>query len=315
MAVYKPNYDLLRAQIDSIKHQSESSWICIVGIDGQDAETEREIKRIVQTDSRFVIRQFESRVGFYKNFERVMTLVPSDVDWIALADQDDVWYVHKLRLLLLNFSGVSMVAGQARIVQLNGTRDEERELLGQTARRFACVEELILDNVISGALTIFRPNLLTMALPFPSRTDVAYHDHWLGLCAALEDGIRIIPETVQDYVQHGTNVIGEELTSDFQSRSNSLFKRSGSVISAVKYFVNHRWRWRVNMCRVALERSRDLALDDVKILRAFAVDRFNLKLAALCVSALFRGNCSRLRVSSLCLASLLSPAISTEEYK
>lgn len=312
MAVYKPDFALLSRQILSIRQQSVSNWICVIGIDGADADLLTRLKNLTVDDDRFVVHEFHNRLGFYNNFERVLNLVKSDTGWVALADQDDFWYPNKLEELLEHLRSASMVLGQARLVRLNTSKPELKEELGTTHREFFSISELLLDNVVSGALSVFRSDVLKSALPFPLKTDVAYHDHWLGLCAALDVGIVTLPAVVQDYVQHGRNVIGEEIGVSSVTRLRSLLGRSVGARRALTYVVNHRWRWRVYMARLALTRFPQVESQDRRVLEAFAADRFTLGLMRICLKSAARGKSSKLRVSSLWIASIFAPAIPEE---
>lgn len=307
LAIYKPDLALLEKQIASIAVQSVGDWTCIVGVDGADAATAYEIRRLIGHDSRFVLHEFDNRVGFYRNFERILYLVPPNAQWVALSDQDDFWYKGKLKVLLDHLDGASLVSGQARIVG-TPSESERQKVLGQTSRAFFSVEELLLDNVISGALTVFRPDILQLALPFPEGTDVAYHDHWLGLCAALSKGIRTVPDIVQDYHQHEANVVGEEIGRTALSRFVRLWQRSAGLSEAARYLVRHRWQWRVNMCSLALDRLASAEPRDAEVLKAFTEGRSTSRMAILCARAFAGGRCSRMRVAAIYVASLLAPA-------
>lgn len=310
MAVYKPDMTRLSQQIMSIRQQSVEDWHCIIGIDGANAATRSQVLDLTKDDRRFAVHEFPDRVGFYRNFERVLALVDRDTAWVALADQDDVWYPEKLALLLGHLEPVSMVLGQARVVEVSETLPNP-SFLGTTDRAFFSTGELLLDNVVSGALTVFKTELLNLALPFPPGTDVAYHDHWLGLCAALDEGIAAVPDAVQDYVQHGRNVIGEG-NSSVMKRVRFLFSRGAGIAGAMRYHINHRWRWRVYMSRLALSRFTTLNARDKDALEAFAADRLTSRLTVMSVASLARGKCSKFRVISIWIASILAPAIPEE---
>lgn len=313
MAVYDPDPSLLAEQVDSIKRQTVKEWTCIIGIDGPDPSATAHLRKLTTNDSRFVIHEFSERVGFYRNFERILALVvDQEHQWVALSDQDDIWYHNKLEALLYHLDSTSMVVGQARLVRKSRYSSETHEL-GNTNRVFEVASELMLDNVVTGALSVFRADLLDYALPFPRKSDVSYHDHWLGLCATLHFGLITVQDVVQDYVQHDNNVIGEETRTNILDRLKKLARASGGGREVMRYFVNHRWRWRVTMARVALIRFPDASSRDVHILRAFAADRATLALTKIVVSALVDGRCSRVRVIGLWIASLCAPAVAEEE--
>jgi hypothetical protein len=49
-----------------------------------------------------------------------------------------------------------------------------------------------------------------LALPFPrfdSPSEV--HDHWIAVCASAKGQCLVVDDVLQDYVQHGENVLGE----------------------------------------------------------------------------------------------------------
>lgn len=311
LAVYRPDPTLLEAQIGSLQSQTVGNWACIVGVDGGDPETVGLLRRVIRNDRRFIVHAFGNRVGFYRNFERILQLVTGDAAWVALSDQDDFWYPEKLEILLGHLEDVSLVSGQARVVQAD--HDPSSPVSTRvTSRAVSNAGELLLDNAVSGALTVFRTELLRFALPFPPQTDVAYHDHWIGLCAFLQKGIYFTPTVVQDYVQHGANVIGEERTGRMGGRFAALAARGAGAGAWAEYLVTHRWRWRVSMSRVALIRMNDIRAHDAQVLRAFAINRFSSKLLRTCLSALMRGRVSKLRVASIIFASMLAPIIAEE---
>jgi hypothetical protein len=63
-----------------------------------------------------VVHEFPERLGFYRNFERILAAVDPSADWIALADQDDHWYPGKLETMAPALESHALVAGQARLL-------------------------------------------------------------------------------------------------------------------------------------------------------------------------------------------------------
>ena len=39
-----------------------------------------------------MLSRSESRLGFYRNFERALSMVPPSADYVTLCDQDDYWH-------------------------------------------------------------------------------------------------------------------------------------------------------------------------------------------------------------------------------
>lgn len=205
MAAYQPDLTLFRIQLESIQKQSHSNFRCLISVDG-DPEPVREFVEGTLDDPRFVVLGFENRLGFYGNFERVLTNVPADAQWVALSDQDDCWYPEKLAVLLPHLEAHHLVSGQARVVEA----DSGKVVAASTARRNVPFTDLIAQNQVTGGQTVFRRSLLDLALPFPRLNTVTeVHDHWLAACAGAAGSMLVVDEIVQDYVQHGGNVLGE----------------------------------------------------------------------------------------------------------
>lgn len=283
LAVYRPDPGLLRVQLESIAAQTLTDWTCIIGIDGRDPDAAREVRDIVGSDARFVVHEYPDRLGFYRNFERVLAEANPDAGWVALADQDDLWYPRKLEIMVPLLESHALVAGQARIVDLRAGDAAAPDAV--TVRVMHGLGPLLLDNCITGSLSVLRTPLLRVALPFPEPTDAAYHDHWLALCADVDGGIKILPDVVQDYQQHAANVIGEELGRSVTSRISKLRgAAAGGLGRQLDYLSQHRFGWRARMCRTVLERAA-VPENKLPIINAFASPTGSFELAKIIVRA------------------------------
>src|SRR5204863_139453 len=66
----------------------------------------------------------ESRLGYYRNFERVLGLVEREVALVALCDQDDRWHPDKLQVLrgalesgvTLAYSDMNLIDGEGDLI-------------------------------------------------------------------------------------------------------------------------------------------------------------------------------------------------------
>jgi glycosyltransferase involved in cell wall biosynthesis len=292
VAVYRPDRRLLRRQLESIADQTVPNWVCHIGIDGADPDTLAAIVGIVGDDDRFVIHHFPLNVGFYRNFERTLAAVGDDAAWVALADQDDYWHPSKLERLVAEFAedDVAAVSGQARLV------DGEGFELGLTNRRDPGRFGLLLDNQVTGSFAIFRGDVVQQSLPFPEPTDAAYHDHWLGLVAAANGRIVFVDEALQDYVQHGANVLGEERGSRLGLRARSLRERGGRG-GMIRYLATDRWGWRVTMARALNDRG--LVNDSRGGVEVAARGRLSFALLVQFIVAILRRRAPLARASAL----------------
>lgn len=266
MAVYRPGRELLRRQIASLQAQTLASWRGIVGIDGADADARAEVEAAIAGDARFEIVEFPDNVGFYRNFERILHHVPHDAGWVALADQDDEWFPDKIERLIAALGDADLAFGQVLVTT------PEREAEGTVSRRRVVgLAADMIDNQITGSACVFRGSLLDVALPFPEPTDLAFHDHWLGVCALAGRGVAAVHDPLQLYIQHGGNVIGEEERRSLVSRiASTIAKSRRSGGGSLQYLSEHRWGWRVSMSRRLLAGDAALTPSDRAVVAAFA---------------------------------------------
>jgi hypothetical protein len=163
---------------------------------------------VLGDDPRFAILRQPTNRGFYHNFETCLQLVPPQVEFVALADQDDVWHRDKLAVLASAFRPrTNLVYSDARIVSADGTVLAPTYWTTRRPNR-GSLAKLLIANTVTGAAAMLRRRMLDSILPFPPKCGAAFHDHWMA-CAALAGGeIQYIPEPLYDYVQHGQSVIG-----------------------------------------------------------------------------------------------------------
>jgi glycosyltransferase involved in cell wall biosynthesis len=153
LAVHRPDPELLERQLASLDAQTYSDWT-LVRVD--DAEG----------------------IGPYRAFERAFERVPPEARFVAPCDQDDVWHPNKLAVLVeaLARPQVTLAFSDVRIVRPDGA------VLSPTYwtdRSHACdsMTELLATNVVTGAASVVRRDVLDVALPFPPELDGSFHDH------------------------------------------------------------------------------------------------------------------------------------------
>ena len=207
MATHEPSLTLFRRQVESIRAQTHRNWVCVVSDDCSNPKTFAAIEGELRDDPRFVVSRSPERIGFYRNFERAMSLAPAAADFVALADQDDRWEEDKLEILLREIGDAQLVYSDARIV------DEDGEVLADTywqqrRNNHDDIASVLMANSVTGAASLFRRELLAYALPFPPGQFHHFHDHWLGLTALALGDVAFVPRPLYDYVQHGEAVLG-----------------------------------------------------------------------------------------------------------
>ena len=156
------------------------------------------------------------RLGVAANFAGA--LAQCDGALVALCDQDDRWHVDRLAFACAAFDAdpeAFLLHGNARLVDAAGKPlgIDLFQALEVAETELAALEqgralEVLLDrNLVTGATTMLRRELLHSALPVPAHW---VHDEWLAAVAAASRGLRVTRRSLIDYRQHGNNQIGAQ---------------------------------------------------------------------------------------------------------
>ncbi len=211
----------LQPQLDSIAAQTHRCWRLHVADDGSTDATPLVLRRFADAHpGQVIIHEFDAPVRSPKgNVIRLLTRLPADVRYVALCDQDDVWYEHKLAELLracreaevrtgpgvpcLAHSDLAVTDDRLRVVAPSFARqvrvDPARVRFGQ----------LLVENSIPGCSMLFNGALLTVFQARPvDPEDVIMHDWWLALLGWGCGTVRFVPAALMAYRQHGTNAAG-----------------------------------------------------------------------------------------------------------
>ena len=217
MATHEPREGQLRRQLDSIRSQGWERWVCVISDDASSPEAFAGVERAVAGDPRFVVSRSTQRLGFLRNFERALRAIPEEAELVSLADQDDYWYPDKLERL-----AATLAANPAASLAYSDMRitDGEGRVLSETywylrRNRYDDMASMMVANVVTGAASLFRRELLADALPFPPAhpAHAVYHDQWLALCALGAGEIAYLDAPTYDYSRHEESVTVREAPS------------------------------------------------------------------------------------------------------
>lgn len=200
----------IREQIESIQRQTIQDFELIICDDCSKDNTCAIIEEMCMTDARIKLYKNNSSLGFKKNFEKAISLCNGE--FIALSDQDDVWYECHLSELLsaLKESKKALAAGDANMV------DSNLSPIGLTNFRWMSFDNLDADEMemadsialwrgmLSGMNMMFTKELKRLMLPFPEKCN--YHDVWISLLACFCGGVCIVDKPISSYRRHESNV-------------------------------------------------------------------------------------------------------------
>jgi len=246
----------LEEQLASILAQRPEPFEIVLGDDASTDETIAIAERTVAAHraagggTELVVRRHDPALGVVGNFADALAHTRGDL--VALSDQDDVWHPGKLAAFVEAFSSdpdLLLAHSDARLVDATGapTGVGLLEALEATSAERAGLERgdafatLLRRNLVTGATAVIRRSLVQTATPFPAEW---VHDEWLAVIAAATGSLRLLPESLIDYRQHGGNQIGArrptaahrwtKLREPREPRASRLVARTGALVAALE---------------------------------------------------------------------------------
>lgn len=211
LAAYCPEPGTFREQLESIRTQTLTSWVCAVSFDSPLARL-REVPELAPyfADPRFVFAENPVRLGHLGNFERAIARVAeAGVRHIACADQDDVWYPNKLEALVAAIERAparSLVHSDMDVLVDGVALGPSVWELERRAVDRVDPASLLVRNVVTGASMLMDAAL---ARDFPRiPAEALFHDHWYALVASCFGGVHAVHQRLHAYRQHADNVVG-----------------------------------------------------------------------------------------------------------
>lgn len=203
MATYNGN-EYLAKQLNSIVNQTYKNIELIIVDDCSTDNTVELIKQYQQKYSYILLVQNPVNVGLVKTFEKALKLCNGD--YIALADQDDIWFLNKLQVLIENIADNFLIHSDAILIDKSDATIAGSHFDAAKKRNKLTFVDYLISNNVTGCTCMFSKQLVKLALPIPE--GFYAHDHYLALIASYYGKVKLIDKPLVYYRQHGNNVIG-----------------------------------------------------------------------------------------------------------
>jgi glycosyltransferase involved in cell wall biosynthesis len=196
----------LRKQLDSIYQQTYKNIEVIVTDDLSGDDTPSILNEYKKEKGlKFIVNSF--RLGIAQNFAKAISFCNGD--YIALADQDDIWQREKIETLLKEINGYSLIFSDAILIDENDAV-MAKSFINYSGYKIHLVKDvfkhLVYHNFVTGCTALFNRKLLGKAFPIP--TGEIYHDWWLAQIASKANGIKYLNSPLTFYRQHASNNTG-----------------------------------------------------------------------------------------------------------
>ncbi|TDH20883.1 glycosyltransferase [Segetibacter sp. 3557_3] len=190
----------LSAQMNSILSQSYRNIEVIVCDDASTDNTPNILAEYAVKDPRIKVSVNAHTTGIKQNFTNALKLAAGN--WIAVADQDDIWMEHKLKTLLdCVMPGVLLV--HSYNAEFPGN-EPEAAVINRSRIRFSGndTRKLFFYNTVYGHTIMVSKLLLEHARPFPTKV---FYDWWLGLIASVHGKVALSNEVLVKHRIHASN--------------------------------------------------------------------------------------------------------------
>ncbi len=189
----------LKEQLESVCHQTYTNLEIIIVDDHSTDETGALLKLFAAGDNRINLYFNEQNLGYNQNFSRACGLATGE--YIAIADQDDIWELAKLEKMLSALgNNPGAILAYCSSVMFSEKENRRKKF---TPYIFSTIRPFFLRNFIPGHCMLFRTRLLMLARPFPPGI---YYDWWLAVVAGCNGGFASVPEVLVWHRRHGENV-------------------------------------------------------------------------------------------------------------
>jgi glycosyltransferase involved in cell wall biosynthesis len=224
----------LAPQLESIAAQDcppDELVVCDDGSTDTTLETLRNFARRAPFPVRVEINP--ANLGSTRNFEKCISRCQGSI--VALADQDDIWYPHKLRKLevalresdeiVAAFSDADIIDDDSRRIGLRLWASFGLDHARQ--RKFAAghaPEVLCNHPVITGATLAFRRDRFHRMRPIPTNQ---FHDAWITFLLAASGKFALVREPLMQYRRHRRQQVGPGASSlRFSAQIAEVIKRN-----------------------------------------------------------------------------------------
>ena len=277
LAVYKPNEDWFIEQLISLNEQTYENIELLVYDDCPDFPVNEEfIKKYITKFSYTLIRGNENK-GSNKAFEELTKV--ADGELFAYCDQDDIWEIDKIALMVEKFSekDVTLVCSDLSIIDENGKKIANSITEIRKRHEFKSgnnlAKGLLMSNFVTGCAMMVKKDVAKKTIPFEQ---TLIHDQWIAIIAAINGKIEFINKPLVRYRQHSFNQTGiltgiRDKQTYYNIRIQDIFNRYISLQKTLGY--NIELKQHINDCTIWIEARKNYffkpSLKDLKIMMKY----------------------------------------------
>lgn len=205
-------------QLNSIIAQSVQDWELVVRDDGSTDGTQEILREYEQKDIRIRVVEDTERRGAMRGFEWLLEQYGVG-EYVAFADQDDVWLPDKLHICMETMRQSEQQYGSDTPIVVHTDLvvvDSKLHIVAKSFWEYTYIKPRVLNsraqylaicNSVTGCTMMLNQAARRVSLPFGEKT--LMHDATIAVSVVLNHG-KVVPVYMQtmSYRQHGDNVAG-----------------------------------------------------------------------------------------------------------
>jgi glycosyltransferase involved in cell wall biosynthesis len=240
----------IKEQLISILNQSLLPSEIIICDDNSTDRTLEIVNNLMEQYPIIKIFKNDINLGVNKNFENAITLCSGE--YIALSDQDDVWYPNKLQIQFSKIQEQERICRKGYLIVHDvQVVDNNLNIIDSSFLKYTGLksinnklEELIIWNRNIGCSMFFNRDIKNQILPFGNH--ILMHDHWISLVSIIHGEVFSLNSTLLVYRQHDRNVtitnklfLVKKISSFFKFRKNYLKNEIAQANDLLQKFPNN----------------------------------------------------------------------------
>lgn len=194
----------IATQLESIINQTVAPFEVIVVDDCSTDDTWYLLEQYAKKYPIIHIFKNEKNLGPTKNFEKAVNLCSGD--YIALSDQDDIWFENKLEMMLDNIGDAMLIHHDAKLIDDNG------QVIGDSLLKFIDYYHIadfftrLMREGVHGCCLMMKKEVANAARYIPD--GFVYHDFFYNLTACALGKVKTIYQPLMSYRLHHNNACG-----------------------------------------------------------------------------------------------------------
>lgn len=193
----------LKEQLSSILGQSYSNLEIIITDDASSDETLAILRDFERSHEKIKVFRHRVNQGITATFEN--SIKNCHGEFIAISDQDDIWELNKIEVLLNAMENEDAICSDSELVDQSGRTLNKRISSLVNLKSFHSGVPFLMGICLPGHTLMMQGDFAKYIMPMP--LEIMY-DRWISFCAAANNGIKYVHLPLVKYRQHNTNCFG-----------------------------------------------------------------------------------------------------------